>query len=228
MTLDDGTRVRARRLLVATGAVDELPDVPGLAQRWGRDVVHCPYCHGWEVRDAPLGVLATGPLALHQALLFRQWSADVVLFLHTAPPPGPDERERLAARGVRVVEGRVAEVVVEQDRLTGLRLDDGSVVARAALAVGPRVHGRVDAFAALGLAAVEQRADDAVLGTAVPADAMGATAVPGVRVAGKAWHVERCETVRVGMPVVGGRPGSRLDTVLVLRRHPAPEASLRP
>src|SRR5690606_26778040 len=72
-TLADGRSVRSRRLLVTTGLVDELPDVPGLRERWGRDVVHCPYCHGWEVRDRAIGVLASGPMSVHQALLFRQW-----------------------------------------------------------------------------------------------------------------------------------------------------------
>src|SRR5690606_26950803 len=61
VTLDDGRSIGARRLLVTTGLTDQLPDLPGLAERWGRDVVHCPYCHGWEVRDQPIGVLATNP-----------------------------------------------------------------------------------------------------------------------------------------------------------------------
>jgi len=67
-----GPTVRGRRLLVTTGLVDELPEVPGVRELWGRDVLHCPYCHGWEVRDQPLGVLATGPLSVHQALMWRQ------------------------------------------------------------------------------------------------------------------------------------------------------------
>src|SRR6185437_10938414 len=78
--LAGGEIMHARRLLVTTGLVDELPEVPGLRERWGRDVVHCPYCHGWEVRDRAIGVLTTGPMSVHQTLLFRQWSADVVLF----------------------------------------------------------------------------------------------------------------------------------------------------
>ena len=85
VTLDDGREVSARRLLVATGLVDELPDLPGVAERWGRDVLHCPYCHGWEVRDQAIGILATGPTAVHQALLFRQLSDDVTFFRHTGP-----------------------------------------------------------------------------------------------------------------------------------------------
>ena len=79
MTLDVAAWCRRRRLLVATGLVDELPDVPGVRERWGRDVLHCPYCHGWEVRDQAVGVLATGPLAMHQVLMFRQLTSDVVL-----------------------------------------------------------------------------------------------------------------------------------------------------
>src|SRR5215213_10057720 len=99
-TLEGGGRVGARRLLVATDLVDELLDIPGVRERWGRDVVHCPYCHGWEVRDRPIGILASGPTALHHALLFRQLTADLTLFLHTAPPPTDEEAEQLAALGV--------------------------------------------------------------------------------------------------------------------------------
>ena len=184
VTLAGGARVRARRLLVATGLADELPDLPGLAARWGKDVLHCPYCHGWEVRDRPIAVLATGPLAVHQALLFRQLSADIVLLTHTAGPPAPEDREQLAARGITLVDGVVSEVLVEDDRLVGVRLADGTVVPRAVVVVGPRFAARAAWLSGLGLAAVERRLGEHVLGTAVPADAAGATAVPGVRVAG--------------------------------------------
>ncbi|MFP5371096.1 MAG: NAD(P)/FAD-dependent oxidoreductase, partial [Actinomycetes bacterium] len=101
VTLGDGRAVSARRLLVATGLVDELPDIPGVAERWGRDVLHCPYCHGWEVRDQAIGILATGPMAVHQALLFRQLSADVTFFRHTGLELPADEAEQLAALGIR-------------------------------------------------------------------------------------------------------------------------------
>jgi thioredoxin reductase len=99
VTLHDGGLVTARRLLVTTGLVDELPDVPGVRPRWGRDVLHCPYCHGWEVRDQAVGVLGTGGRAVHQALLFRQWTSDLVLFTHTAPALTDEQAEQLAARG---------------------------------------------------------------------------------------------------------------------------------
>ncbi len=127
VTLDGGRGVRARRLLVTTGLVDELPDVPGLAERWGRDVLHCPYCHGWEVRDRRIGVLATGPLAVHQADLWRQWSPHVLLLLHSTPAPDADAAERLAARGIAVVDGPVAGLEVAGDTLTGVRLASGAV-----------------------------------------------------------------------------------------------------
>src|SRR3954463_6242424 len=125
VTLAGGREVRARRLLVTSGLVDELPDVPGLAERWGRDVLHCPYCHGWEVRDQAIGVLATGALAVHQALLWRQLSKSVTVF--TEEPL--DDGGRLAARDITVVEGRVTALEVTGDRLTGVRLESGEVVS---------------------------------------------------------------------------------------------------
>jgi thioredoxin reductase len=180
----DGREVGARRLLVTTGLVDELPEIPGVAERWGRDVLHCPYCHGAEVRDRPIGILGTSPLAVHGALLWRQWSGDVVLFRHMAPELSAEDREQLAARDVVVVDGEVTELEVSGDRLTGVRLADGTVVARDALVVAPRFTARSELLAALGLAAVPQEMGGVVLGEAVPADAQGATAVPGVYVAG--------------------------------------------
>ncbi len=189
VSLAGGRSVRARRLLVATGLVDELPDVPGLAPRWGRDVLHCPYCHGYEVRDRAIGVLATGPMAVHQALLFRQLSDDVVLFGHTAPPSGADQLEELAALGIPVVEGEVAAVEVVDDRLAGVRLRSGEVVAREALVVAPRFVARADLLTTLGVSTVEQEVAGVVVGTSVPADPTGATAVPGVWVAGNVAEI---------------------------------------
>ena len=180
VTLADGRSVRGRRLLVATGLADELPDIPGLRARWGRDVLHCPYCHGWEVRDQAIGVLATGPRAVHQALLFRQLSNDVTVFSHTMPPAG-EEAEQLAARGIRVVDGEVASLEVAEDRLVGVRLRDGTVVGRQALAVSPRMTARAGFLAALGL---RPAAHPSGLGEHIPADPTGRTEAPGVWVAG--------------------------------------------
>ncbi|MEV0050255.1 NAD(P)/FAD-dependent oxidoreductase [Saccharopolyspora shandongensis] len=127
--------VRARRLIVATGLRDELPEVPGLRERWGQDVLHCPYCHAWEVRDQRLGVLGWQPGAVHQALLVRQWSDDVVFFAETLDD---DSRAKLIARGVQIVDGVVGGLDVAGDELRGVRLADGTVEALTALFVPPR------------------------------------------------------------------------------------------
>ncbi|WP_129841600.1 NAD(P)/FAD-dependent oxidoreductase [Streptomyces sp. RFCAC02] len=179
VTTDAGRVLRARRLLVTTGLTDELPDVPGLRERWGRDVLHCPYCHGWEVRDTAIGVLGGTPRSVHQALLFRQWSPRVTLFLHTGDDPAPEQWERLAARGVQVVDGKVTGLDVTDDRLTAVRLASGHRVPVTALAVAPRSVARGDLLTGLGVTPAEHP-----MGTSVPADADGRTAAPGVWAAG--------------------------------------------
>ncbi|WP_354247646.1 NAD(P)/FAD-dependent oxidoreductase [Arthrobacter sp. UYEF20] len=181
VALADGSMVRGRRLLIASGLVDELPDIPGLRERWGKDVLHCPYCHGWEVRDQAIGILATGPLAAHQAQLFRQWSANITLFLNDALQPTDAELPQLAARGITVVDGRVDSLRVERDRLTGVALIGGSVVAVDAVVTAPRFMARTAAFAELGLKAVQHPTG---MGEHLETDADGATGVPGVWAAG--------------------------------------------
>jgi thioredoxin reductase (NADPH) len=212
VTLDDGREVSARRLLVATGLVDELPDLPGLAQRWGRDVLHCPYCHGWEVRDQLIGILATGPNAVHQALLFRQLSADVAFFRHTGPEPTPEETEQLAALGVRFVDGEVAGLEVTDDRLTGVRLRSGEVVPRAVLVVAPRFTARAGVLASLGLVTTDMEMNGHVVGSSVAADPTGRTAVPGVWVAG---NVADLSAQVVVSAAAGLRAGAMINADLV-------------
>ena len=180
VSLGDGRVFEARRLLVTTGLVDELPDVAGVAERWGRDVLHCPFCHGWEVRDQAIGVLATGPMAAHQALLFRRLSADVVLFAQDVVL-GEEQALELAAVGVAVLPGAVDSLEITADRLTGVRLRDGTVVARDALVVAPRFRARAGFLAGLGLAV---SAHPRGVGDHVAADPTGLTPVPGVWVAG--------------------------------------------
>ena len=212
VTLDDGREVSARRLLVATGLVDELPALPGVAERWGRDVLHCPYCHGWEVRNQPIGIVATGPNAVHQALLFRQLSDDVVFFRHTGPELPPEQAEQLAALGIRVVEGEVAAVEVTDDRLSGVRLASGEVVPRAAVVVAPRFTARAGVLESLGLRAQDQEMGGAVVGSAVPADPTGATAVPGVWVAG---NVSDLSAQVVASAAAGLRAGAMINADLI-------------
>jgi thioredoxin reductase len=173
--LTDGSTIAARRVLVATGLHDVLPDILGVSERWGKDLLHCPYCHGWEVRDQPIGVLGGNPEAVQHALLLRQWSSDVLL-LPGLTMPGLDELEALAARDVRVVPGGVHSLVVENDHVTGVRLDDGSVIARSALFVRPRFRPNADLLVDLGC---EIDRDGWVRH-----DATGRTTVGGVWVAG--------------------------------------------
>lgn len=179
LTLDDGGTVRARRVLLATGLVDELPDVPGVREGWGSTVLHCPFCHGWEVRGQRIGVLATGPAAAHQVLLFRQLTPHVTLFQHTAPEPDDATWEQLSALGVRVVEGEVERLDVDGRAVRSVVLADGTSFPVDAVVVGPRLVARGELFEQLGGTLEEHLA-----GRFVPADPRGATAVPGVWAAG--------------------------------------------
>jgi thioredoxin reductase len=169
--LAGGALLSARRVLVATGLRDEIPDIPGLAGRWGRDVLHCPYCHGFEVRDRPLGVLGGSPETVEHALLIRQWSDDVTFFAHTYELTG-FERQRLTARGIRIVDGVVNRVIIDGDRLAGIELDRAGMVAPHALFVRPRLVPTDDLLAGLGAVVTSERT--------------GRTSVPGVWAAGNA------------------------------------------
>jgi thioredoxin reductase len=134
----DGRRISARRLLVTTGLRDELPDIPGLRERWAIDVLHCPYCHGYEVRDRQLGVLGGSAGAVRYAQIVRQWTHDLVYFT----PPGlltAAERNQLLARAIGVVEGTIEGLVIDDaDHLRGVQMQDGCVIPRDALFVPPR------------------------------------------------------------------------------------------
>lgn len=179
VALADGTTIEAPRLLVTTGVVDELPDIPGLAERWGQDLVHCPYCHGWEIRDQAIGVIGSSTMAVHQALLFRQWSPNITLFLNSAPEPAAAERRQLAARGVRLVEGAVARIHSTDGAVSGVELADGSLHRVEALTAQSRVVARAGFLTTLGLAPVAGE-----FGELLQVDGNGLTAIPGVWAAG--------------------------------------------
>ncbi|MFE0626024.1 NAD(P)/FAD-dependent oxidoreductase [Streptomyces sp. NPDC058864] len=174
----DGRSTVARRVLVTSGLVDELPDVPGLEQRWGRDVVHCVFCHGWEARDTAVGVLGS----FHQALLFRQLSEDVTLFVGPGADLTTDQWEQLAGLRVAVVEGAVNGLETDDaDRLSGVRLASGHVIPVRVLAVAPRFTARASFLGGLGLAVREHPAG---FGEQLAVDASGFTGVEGVWAAG--------------------------------------------
>ncbi|MFI6294967.1 NAD(P)/FAD-dependent oxidoreductase [Nonomuraea sp. NPDC050790] len=207
VALGDGSVVEAARILVATGVADELPDVAGLAGRWGVDVLHCPYCHGWEMRDRAIGVLATMPLAVHQAMLWRQLSKDVIVFSHTQP--GLD----LGGLDVEVVDGLVTAVETRDGHLSGVRLADGGTVARDVLVVSPVMHARAGFLSGLGLEPEIQEMDGHVIGTQIPAGPTGATGVPGVWAAGNVANL--METV-VGAAAAGVRAAVAINADLAM------------
>ncbi len=181
-TLEDGTVLHSRRLLLTTGLTDQLPDIPGVREHWGESVIHCPFCHGWEVRDRNLGILGVSKMAVHQALLFRQWSPSITLFLNDTVEPTDEEWEQLAARGITVVDGSVASLKNDDDdRLTGVELADGRVIPVEAVTVTPRFVANTGIFTGLGLTAVQHPMG---VGEHLEVDEMGATKVDGVWAAG--------------------------------------------
>ncbi|MDR6417380.1 NAD(P)/FAD-dependent oxidoreductase [Pseudarthrobacter sulfonivorans] len=184
--LGDDRRFSGRRLLVTTGLTDELPPINGLQEQWGKGVVHCPYCHGWEIRGQRIGVLGTGPLSVHQALLFRQWSPDVTLFLNDTVEPTDEEWDKLAARSVTVVDGALASVDAVGGVLTGVTLRQGSSFSVTALAVGTRMEARSVLLESLGL---RPQVHPSGAGRCIETDAMGATAVRGVYAAGNVANI---------------------------------------
>ena len=173
--LRDGRPVRTRRLLVATGLRDEIPDIPGLWDRWGRDVLHCPYCHGFEIGDGKLAVLGGSPAAVQYALIVRQWTDDLA-YITPRESLTAGERERLNARAITIVEGDAQRITVRGDRLEAVELADDRVVRCDALFVPPRFVPNNGLLLSLGC-----DADDD--GWAVTAT-NGLTSIPGVWVAG--------------------------------------------
>ncbi|MDI2036966.1 NAD(P)/FAD-dependent oxidoreductase [Paenarthrobacter nitroguajacolicus] len=180
--LGEGRTVKAQRLLITTGLTDVLPEIEGIHERWGRDVLHCPYCHGWEVRNAAIGILGAGPMSLHQTMLFRQWSPDITLFLNDIIEPTDEEWEQLAARSINVVEGKVRSLEVVNDALTGVVLASGAVIPVAAVVTGARLEARSAVLESLGVPVVEHPMG---VGRHVEVNPLGgATSVPGVWAAG--------------------------------------------
>jgi thioredoxin reductase len=183
VTLADGATLQARRLLVATGLRDILPEIPGLARHWGHGVVHCPYCHGWEAQDEPIGVLAVGPPSVHQALLFRQLTDDLVYF-SGGTELDRDARARFAARNIEIVDTPVSAIESTTDGdIAGVRLSDGRLVARRVLAVATRMQTRIKRLDGLRLPMQDLPGG---MGRSVASGIAGLTEVPGVWVAGNA------------------------------------------
>jgi thioredoxin reductase/SAM-dependent methyltransferase len=177
-----GHSVVARRVLAATGLVDELPDIEGLAQNWGRDVIHCPFCHGYEFRDRRIVQIVTHPTGLHPATLFRHLSAQFTVVIHGALDVDDAELDALRAGGVNIRHGQVRRIVTDADgHVAAVELTDHGRIPADVVVVGPRFKVRAEPFAALGLRPVEHPSG---LGDFLETDATGATAASGVYAAG--------------------------------------------
>jgi thioredoxin reductase len=183
LELDDGTRLTARRVLLATGMDYRHPDLPGIAERWGRSVFHCPFCHGWEVRERPLGVLDRGSDGVRRAVLLRAWSDDVTLLADGPAGLEPAEVERLAAAGVTVDERPVAGLRGVGDELTAVAFADGSERACEGLLVPVTLHQRSPLAERLGATIADA---NPLMADAIAIDGMFEAGVPGLSAAGDA------------------------------------------
>ena len=178
VALADGTRLTCRGLILATGVRDELPDIEGLAPRWGKSVLHCPYCHGWEVRDQPLAVYARGAAALHITFLLTQLSRDIVLCTDGPADLAEADRDRLVAHGIQLRESKLLSLEGEGDTLERLVFADGEVLERYALFVTPTQRQRSPLAAQLGC--------DFTEAGMVRVDETRRSSVPGLYVVGDA------------------------------------------
>jgi thioredoxin reductase/SAM-dependent methyltransferase len=177
-----GHSIVARRVLAAIGLVDELPDIDGLAEHWGRDVIHCPFCHGFEVRDRRIVQIVNHPRGLHTAGLFRQLSAQLTVVLHDPVDVDDGELDALRAGGVEILHGAVNRIVTGADgHVAAVELANHKRIDADAVVVGPRFTVRAEPFVSLGL---RPAAHPIGLGDVLETDATGATAVPGLYAAG--------------------------------------------
>lgn len=177
-----GHAILARRVLAASGLIDELPDIDGVAEHWGRGVIHCPFCHGYEVRDRRVVHIVSHPLGLHAASLMRQLTADYTIVVQSGVAVDAHEVERLRASGVRIVSGDARRLVEGDDgRIVAVELADGVNLDAEAVMVGTRLRARAEPLAKLGVAPVEHPTG---IGDLIETDAAGLTSVPGVYAAG--------------------------------------------
>lgn len=200
-------RIETRALIVATGASDTLPDVPGLADYWGSTVLHCPYCHGWEVRGSRLAVLAASPLALHQATLIRQWSEHLTVFSAALGELAPDIARALQVRGTVIEPSPVTEVLGDGARVTGIRTANGADHEIDAIFTMGAVTPHDGFLAGLNLARTETP-----VGDFLTVDPGGRTSHPRIWAAGNV--VNPMATVPIAMGA-GAQAGGSANYALV-------------
>ncbi len=176
--LDSGEIVEGRRLILAFGISDELPDIPGLAERWGNTVIHCPYCHGYEFSDRQLGVLNLSPMSVHQAMLISEWGP-TTFFIDEGMEPDAEAFAELQRRGVKIERSPVRALCGQGTELSQVELEDGRLVPIDALYIGPRNRLNSEIACIFGCAM-----DELPLGRTIRTDGLKTTTVPGIFAAG--------------------------------------------
>jgi thioredoxin reductase len=175
VALSDGSELSARRLILATGVRDLLPDIEGIEERYGRSVFHCPYCDGWEQRDRPLAVLVEPAMAEAQAMMIQHWSQDLILLSHGEPLEA-DVVRRLEGTGIGVRTDRIIRLEGDGDRLARIHLASGEVLARVGMFVRPAIQPRTELAQRLGCELI----DDGMIPGLIRVDTIQQTTVPGV------------------------------------------------
>lgn len=173
--------VHARRIILATGLIDDLPAVQGVEAGWGQSVLHCPFCHGWEVRDQRIAILVRDEVAVHQALLFSALSDQVTVFLHDSPDPSQEVWDQLRALEVDVVWPQVDRLIMDGAQVRGVQIDTGQIFDADCVVVTPRFHARSELYESLG-----GSMETVAFGSQIPTDPRGMTPVAGVWAAGNA------------------------------------------
>lgn len=194
VTTSDGGSHRGLRILLAIGVADQLPPIAGLSERWGKAVFHCPYCHGYELGGGRIGVIATGPMSIHQAQFLTEWG-DITLLVNNATPLGADALANLESRGVAIEEALI-------DRLEGhadVRLADGRLLSFAGLFTAARCIPSHSLAEAMGCVIEETS-----MGLQVRTDAESKTSVPGVFACGDVSRVPHSVSIAVGNGALAG------------------------
>jgi thioredoxin reductase len=213
---EDGRRRTARRLLVATGLRDDLPAIPGLREQWGRGVVVCPYCDGYEVRDRRIAVIATAPMSIFQAKLLRQWSADVTFFSRGEFAPTARDRAEFDARNITVNERPIARIVSSDGVVTAVETVDGDRIGADVVFIAPSSIPRDDILRRLGAS----RTDDGW----TQVDGGGKTSVAGLYAVGNVVDL----TLNVAMSIgAGAAVGGAINADLVVEDTSSALAQVR-
>ncbi|MCF2571794.1 NAD(P)/FAD-dependent oxidoreductase [Brevibacterium sp. UCMA 11754] len=219
-----GISIEAKRIVIATGLTDVLPDIPGLADGWGDTVLHCPYCHGYEVRGQNIGIIGTTAMSYHQAMMFSQLSDRVTFLRHNAPAPDEAQRRMLGSLGIAFVDAAVETVErTEAGTVVTLRDNDNDSEATRsdadsspsdmtfdALAVGPYFRANGQIFEQLGGTVVDHPTG---MGSSIPAEANGATDVPGVWVVGNSADIS---AMVVASAASGVLVGAQVNAELIM------------